>query len=131
MSSALRLYELRPGSDALVPAERPTPAVGPGEVKVRVRAVSLNHRDLKVAKNLARKTPLVPVSDGAGEVIEVGAGVTRWKAGDRVMASFFPTWLSGPLSDHHHANALGGGRDGMLAEEVVLAEASWIRSPTT
>ena len=55
--------------------------------------------------------------------------MTRWKAGDRVMASFFPTWHSGPLSDFHHANALGGGRDGMLAEEVVLPEASWVRIP--
>lgn len=125
----MRLYELRPGSDALVPSERSAPAVGPGEVQVRVRAVSLNHRDLKVAKNVGRKAPLVPVSDGAGEVVAVGTGVTRWKVGDRVVASFFPTWLSGPLSDFHHANALGGGRDGMLAEEVVLPEASWVRIP--
>ena len=124
----MRIYELRPGSEALFSAEREAPSVGPGEVKVRIRAVSLNHRDLKVAQR-TRQAPLIPVSDGAGEVVTVGAGVTRWKAGDRVMGSFFPTWLSGPLSDFHHANALGGGRDGMLAEEVVLPEASWVQIP--
>ena len=124
----MRIYELRPGSEALFSAERAAPHAGPGEVKVRVRAVSLNHRDLKVAQR-SRQAPLIPVSDGAGEVTAVGAGVTRWKTGDRVMASFFPTWLSGPLSDFHHANALGGGRDGMLAEEVVLPESAWVRIP--
>ena len=124
----MRIYELRPGSEALFSAERAAPHAGPGEVKVRVRAVSLNHRDLKVAQR-SRQAPLIPVSDGAGEVTAVGAGVTRWKAGDRVMGSFFPTWLSGPLSDFHHANALGGGRDGMLAEEVVLPESAWVRIP--
>ena len=67
----MRIYELRPGSEALFSAEREAPSVGPGEVKVRIRAVSLNHRDLKVAQR-TRQAPLIPVSDGAGEVVRSG-----------------------------------------------------------
>ncbi|MBS2012885.1 MAG: NAD(P)-dependent alcohol dehydrogenase [Deltaproteobacteria bacterium] len=128
----MKVYELvaREGFDALSLAERPTPKVRAGEVKVRVRAVSLNYRDLVVAKGAKnRATPIVPASDGAGEVIEVGEGVSTLAVGDRVAASFFPTWLDGPLSDAHHAAALGGGQDGMLAEEVVLPASAWVRMP--
>src|SRR5262249_34570363 len=64
------------------------------------------------------------------EVIEVGDEVTRLKVGDRVAASFFPTWLDGDLSDEHHARALGGGQDGMLAEEVVLPDTAWVKVPS-
>ena len=128
----MRAYELRPRQefDSLTLTERPSPALGAGDVRVRVRAASLNYRDLNVARGaIKRPAPVIPLSDGAGEVVEVGASVSRWKAGDRVVANFFPTWLSGSLSDFHHANALGGGRDGMLAEEVVLPESAWVRIP--
>jgi len=128
----MRAYELQPrdGFEAVTLVDRASPAVGPNDVRVRVRAVSLNFRDLNMAK-LARKrkAPVVPASDGAGEVIEVGAAVTRVAPGDRVAAAFFPTWLSGDLSDYHHARALGGGQDGMLAEEVVLPETAWVKLP--
>jgi len=133
MTKTIRAYELQPreGLDALTLIERPAPTLGPTDVRVRVRAVSLNFRDLNVAKGARkRKAPIVPASDGAGEVIEVGAAVTRHAAGDRVAAAFFPTWLDGELSDSHHARALGGGQDGMLAEEVVLPEAAWLRLPS-
>lgn len=129
----MKAYELQPreGFDALTAVDRPSPALGPGDVRVRVRAASLNYRDLMIVKGAKnRKAPIVPLSDGAGEVLEVGAGVTRYKPGDRVAASFFPTWLDGDLSDYHHARALGGGQDGMLAEEVVLPEAAWVRVPS-
>jgi NADPH:quinone reductase-like Zn-dependent oxidoreductase len=132
MANAIRAYELQPrdGFDALTLVERPAPALGPTDVRVRVRAVSLNFRDLNVIKGARkRKAPIVPVSDGAGEVIEVGAAVTRCAVGDRVAGSFFPTWLSGDLSDYHHAHALGGGQDGMLAEQVVLPESAWLHIP--
>jgi NADPH:quinone reductase-like Zn-dependent oxidoreductase len=127
----MRAYELVPGDgDPLVLRERPAPALGPTDVRVRVRAVSLNFRDLNMAKGARkRKAPVVPASDGAGEVIEVGAEVRRLAAGDRVAAAFFPTWQDGELSDYHHANALGGTRDGMLAEEVVLPDAAWVKLP--
>jgi len=130
----MKTWELqaKPGFEALVRADRPSPSVGAGEVKVRVRAVSLNYRDVLIARGAEKglKAPRVPVSDGAGEVVEVGPGVQRWKVGDRVMASFFPHWLEGELSDAHHASALGGmGADGMLREEVVLPEHGWVRIP--
>src|SRR5947207_5403754 len=133
MPHTIRAYELQPrdGFDALTLVERPAPPLGPGDVRVRVRAVSLNFRDLNMVKGAKkRKAPIVPASDGAGEVIEIGAAVTRHAVGDRVAAAFFPTWLSGELSDYHHARALGGGQDGMLAEEVVLPESAWVRLPS-
>lgn len=131
----MKAYELHPrdGFASLVRVERPSPPLGPTDVRVRVRATSLNFRDLSVARNAARRPadarPTIPVSDGAGEVIEVGAGVTRWRVGDRVAASFFPTWHDGELDDRHHAAALGGAADGMLAEEVVLDAGAWVRIP--
>jgi NADPH:quinone reductase-like Zn-dependent oxidoreductase len=130
----MKTWELqaKPGWDALTRAERPSPSVGAHELKVCVRAVSLNYRDLLIAKGAEKSltAPRVPASDGAGEVIEVGPAVTRWKVGDRVMANFFPHWVDGELSDAHHASALGGaGADGMLREEVVLPEHSWVRIP--
>jgi NADPH:quinone reductase-like Zn-dependent oxidoreductase len=130
----MKAYELQPreGFDSLTLVDRPSPPLEPGDVRVRVRATSLNFRDLVMARGARkRKAPVVPLSDGAGEVIEVGAAVTRYRVGDRVAAAFFPTWQGGPLSDHHHARALGGGQDGMLAEEVVLPESAWVALPAS
>jgi NADPH:quinone reductase-like Zn-dependent oxidoreductase len=128
----MRAYELQPrdGFDALTLVERPAPALGPSDVRVRVRAASLNYRDLTIVKGARkRKAPVVPASDGAGEVLEVGAAVTRYKPGDRVAAAFFPNWIAGEPSEQLHAGALGGGQDGMLAEQVVLPEQAWVRIP--
>jgi NADPH:quinone reductase-like Zn-dependent oxidoreductase len=128
----MRAYELKAqeGLDSLTLVERPPQELGPGDVRVRVRAVSLNFRDLNIAKGARRRPrPVVPVSDGAGEVVEVGAAVTRRKVGDRVAAAFFPTWIEGELHESHHANALGGSTDGMLREEVVLPEQAWVPIP--
>jgi NADPH:quinone reductase-like Zn-dependent oxidoreductase len=128
----MRAYEIQPrdGFDALAAVDRPPAPLGPHDVRVRVRAVSLNFRDLNVVKGARkRKAPIIPASDGAGEVIEVGSAVARCAVGDRVAAAFFPYWQSGDLSDFHHAHALGGSQDGMLAEQVVLPETSWVRMP--
>lgn len=129
----MKAYELHPqeGLDALQLVDRPEPsALGPHDVRVRVRAVSLNYRDLVMARGAKKRTQrVVPVSDGAGEVVGVGDKVTRVKVGDRVAAAFFPTWLNGSLAEEHHANALGGSLDGMLAEQVVLAETAWVKIP--
>jgi len=73
--------------------------------------------------------PRIPCSDGAGEVVEVGAGVTEWKAGDRVAGIFMQNWLEGPLTAAKAKGALGGDVDGMLAEEVVLGETGVVRIP--
>jgi len=128
----MKAYELqrKEGFDALTLVERKSRVLAPNDVRVRVRAVSLNYRDLKVAHGaVQRSEPIVPTSDGAGEVFEVGSAVTRWKKGDRVAANFFPTWIDGDFSAEHHPKALGGGQDGMLAEEVVLHESAWVRIP--
>jgi len=131
--TSVKAFELHPedGFDALKLVERPSPVTGPADVRVRVRAVSLNYRDLMVARGSKKRARrIVPASDGAGEVIEIGSAVQRLAIGDRVAAAFFPTWLDGPLAEEHHANALGGSLDGMLAEEVVLPERAWVKIPS-
>jgi len=99
----MRVYQLdRPGSlDGLVLAERNVPSPAVGEVLVRVRASSLNVRDLMIINGefpMPVPPGRVPLSDGAGEVVAVGAGVTRFKVGDRVINSFFPNWFGGTFS---------------------------------
>jgi NADPH:quinone reductase-like Zn-dependent oxidoreductase len=128
----VRAVELHPSSgfDGLRLVTRAAPAMARRDVRVRIRAASLNNLDLFVARQAKdRATPLIPISDGAGEVIEVGAEVKTVAPGDRVAASFFPTWIAGPISADYHANVLGVTRDGMLTEEVVLPERSWVRVP--
>ena len=128
----MRAYEIQPrdGFDALAVVDRPSPALGTKDVRVRVRAVSLNYRDLTIARGAKkRKAPVIPASDGAGEVVEVGSAVTRHAVGDRVAAAFFPHWIDGGMSEHAHSAALGGSHDGMLADEVVLPETAWVRIP--
>ena len=129
----MKAFELHPeeGFDALRLVERPRPDAGACDVRVRVRAVSLNYRDLMVARGSRKRArQIVPASDGAGEVIEIGSGVRRLAIGDRVAAAFFPTWVDGPFAEEHHGNALGGSLDGMLAEEVVLPERAWVKIPS-
>jgi NADPH:quinone reductase-like Zn-dependent oxidoreductase len=101
------------------------------EVRVRIGAVALNHRDLMLARGTSGVAgrPTVPASDAAGEVIEVGAGVTGLQVGDRVISTFFPDWLAGPASDETLARALGGSMDGVLAEEAVLPATAWVPMP--
>lgn len=128
----MKAFELHPeeGFDALKLVDRARPSIGPGEARVRVRAVSLNYRDIMVARGSKKRAKqIIPVSDGAGDVIEIGSGVQHVAVGDRVAAAFFPTWIDGSLKEAHHANALGGSLDGMLAEEVVLPERAWVKIP--
>jgi len=116
----MKLFELQAfGLDHLQRAGRPAPEPGADEVMIRLRAVSLNYRDLLVVQgkyNPRLTLPRVPLSDGAGEVVSVGAEVTRWKPGDRVVVPFFPGWLDGELSPAKAASALGGDVDGLLRE---------------
>jgi NADPH:quinone reductase-like Zn-dependent oxidoreductase len=111
---------------------RPDPAPSPGRVIVRVHSTSLNYRDLIHLKNKAGRdvTGKVPLSDGAGEVVAVGEGVTTVKVGDRVMPNFFPLWTGGRFDMSHHASALGGhGADGMLTEFADLPAESLVPVP--
>src|SRR5215472_1114016 len=130
----MKLYELREtkGIDSLIAVERDVPKVWPGQVLIRVHAVSLNYRDLLIL--LGRymrglKLPLIPMSDGAGEVVEVGAGVTRVKRGDRVAGIFMSNWISGEVSPYYARGALGGSVDGMFAEYVVLPQDGVVHTP--
>jgi NADPH:quinone reductase-like Zn-dependent oxidoreductase len=121
------------GLENLRLVELPDPVPGPGEAVVRVRACSLNYRDLVLAKGgygRAVKLPITPLSDGAGEVISVGPGVQRVKPGERVCGIFMQRWLDGGPDDEKAASALGGAMDGMLAEQVCLSADGLVRFPS-
>ncbi|MDE3201836.1 MAG: NAD(P)-dependent alcohol dehydrogenase [Acidobacteriota bacterium] len=120
----MRAWQLKEfGFESLELVDLPVPNPGPGEVLIRVRAVSFNYRDLLVVKGLYNPKmtrPRIPCSDGAGEIIAVGEGVTSWQPGDRVNGIFLQNWLDGPPTAETNKGALGGDIDGMLAEYVVL-----------
>lgn len=105
--------------DALTLDTIEVPEPGAGEVLVRVRAVSLNYRDLMLVRGLYDphvQKPRILCSDGAGEVVSAGEGVQGWSAGDRVVVPFFLTWSDGPAKAEYGSSALGGAIDGMLTE---------------
>ncbi|HJU11073.1 MAG TPA: NAD(P)-dependent alcohol dehydrogenase [Candidatus Binataceae bacterium] len=131
----MKTYEIAEpkGIDSLKLVDRPTPKPKPTEVLIRVRATSLNYRDLVTVKGGAVtrgiRLPLVPLSDGAGDVVEVGSEVTRFKAGDRVVASFFQNWIAGSPRSSYFRSALGGAIDGTLAEYMTLSEEGLVPIP--
>ncbi|HEY9536997.1 MAG TPA: NAD(P)-dependent alcohol dehydrogenase [Kiloniellaceae bacterium] len=120
------------GIDGLEQARLDLPDPGPGEVRVRLRANAINYRDLSVIGDPAGRNialPRIPNSDGAGEVLAVGAGVTEFAVGDRVASCFFQNWTDGPCTAEAMASALGGELDGVLAEEANLKEAGLVKVP--
>jgi NADPH:quinone reductase-like Zn-dependent oxidoreductase len=132
-TSSFRQYAIQRGDgiDALAWRAQRRHPLAADEVRVRIRAVALNHRDLMVAHGSAGAPGrrIVPASDAAGDVIEIGAAVTGRRVGDRVISTFFPDWIAGPMTDEVSARALGGTLDGVLAEEVVLPATAWVRMP--
>ena len=100
-----------------------------GQVLVQVKATSLNYRDLALSRNPRQKRPIVPLSDGAGEIVALGEGVARFAVGDRVAANFFLNWIDGEVRAAVHESAMGGAVDGMLAEYVALPAESLVRLP--
>ncbi|HEX4134056.1 MAG TPA: NAD(P)-dependent alcohol dehydrogenase [Bryobacteraceae bacterium] len=121
------------GQENLKIVELPDPVPGPGEAVVRVRACSLNYRDLAVMRGAyggSVKPPLIPLSDGAGEVTEVGLGVTRVKPGDKVAGIFMQEWLEGPADDVKANSALGGSINGMMAEKICLKADGLVHYPS-
>ncbi len=135
----MKLYRIpEPGAiENLTLTEAPDPAPGNQEVLIRVRAVSLNYRDLLVIRGTygrgGQRPNLVPCSDGAGEVIAIGNQVSRVKVGDRVAGIFMQKWIAGGVTAEGGrqagASALGGAIDGMLAEQVVLHEDGLVHIP--
>ena len=122
------------GIDRLELEERPERALEPSEVRIRVRAVSLNYRDvLMVDQGVAPRgvrLPLLPCSDAAGEVVEVGSDVSRVRVGDRVASIVFQHWLDGDtLVPADYGSVLAGGLDGVLADQVVLHEDGLVHVP--
>src|SRR5262245_23645 len=120
------------GVENLQVIDRPEPTPGHGQVLLKMRAWSLNYRDLLVAKGLYNpklKLPFVPLSDGVGEVTAVGEGVTRVKPGERVAGIFMQKWLEGELTDAKAKSGLGGIIAGVAAEYVVLHEDGVVRVP--
>jgi NADPH:quinone reductase-like Zn-dependent oxidoreductase len=108
------------------------PPLGDHEVRVQLRAVSLNYRDLLTVHgfyNPKQPLPLVPCSDGAGEVVEVGAKVSRFKVGDRVAGNFAQAWISDPPVRDKLRSTLGGPLPGMLSQERVLLEEGLVALP--
>ena len=131
----MRVYQLSKGGagiEGLVQVERPDQKPAYRQVLVKVAACSLNFRDLAIARGAYRLpvvANLISLSDGAGEVAEIGAGVRRVKVGDKVAGNFFQRWSAGKPGPDTHQCALGGGIDGMLAEYVVLEEDGVVKLP--
>ena len=123
----------RPGSvENLVLREEPDPVPQRGEVLVRVRATSLNYRDLLILSGdhiVNGRGGLIPLSDAAGEVVAVGEGVTRFAVGDRVINTFHATWFAGRLPDAATVAGYGNGQDGWLSEYRAVSEQSLVALP--
>ena len=123
----------RSGLDTWRLVERPAPQAAHGQVLIRVHAVSLNFRDVLLANKSygfpVRDPDVIAVSDGAGEIVAVGEGVSRWKVGDRVAGIFVQNWIGGRQPDDAFQHMLSGARDGMLAEFVVLDQEGIVAIP--
>ena len=129
-SRVYRIEKIRVGVDGLVAGVAPIPTAGPGEVLVRVRATSLNFRDLAILDgNYIVPVPpgRIPVSDAAGEIAAVGAGVTTLNVGDRVTNAFFPEWLEGPFVGHYAGYS--AELEGWLSDYRVVPAETLIRFP--
>lgn len=133
----MRVFQLEGGwgMDHLRLSQRPEPVAGLGQVLVKVRASSLNYRDLVVLdQGYGRTTgtlPLILLSDGAGDVAAVGPGVTRVKVGDRVCPTFFQNWTAGPPRPENFSPALGGTLDGTMTEFMLVSEQGVVKLPDT
>ena len=130
----MKCYEMSGpnGVDGLALVDKPVPKPGAGEVLVRLKAATLNYRDLLTIKGgygSRQKFPLVPVSDGAGVVETTGADTRGFASGDRVIGSFFQNWIGGEPSEAKMSAALGGSVDGVLTEYRVFPARALVKTP--
>jgi NADPH:quinone reductase-like Zn-dependent oxidoreductase len=120
------------GRKGLSLVARPEAPLGPGEVRVRVLAASLNYRDIEILEGrygMPVSLPIVPLSDSVGEVVEIGDGVTRFALGDRVNPIFFPDWVDGEFRADYFKHQPGSSADGVLQELVTVPESALVRAP--
>lgn len=118
--------------DGLALCTEPDPTPGLHDVVIRVHANALNYRDLMVMRGAYRVPPrprVIPLSDGAGEVVAIGSEVKRFKIGDRVAGAFFQGWMGGHIAAEHLSTDMGGSIDGMLSEYVVLNQQGVVHIP--
>ncbi|HXY99559.1 MAG TPA: alcohol dehydrogenase catalytic domain-containing protein, partial [Stellaceae bacterium] len=131
----MKVMEMRDGwgLEHLKPGTRPEREPGPGEVLVKMAAASVNYRDFIVTRrgygSLSGELPLIPLSDGAGTVTKIGAGVTRVALGDLVCPAFAQSWISGPFKEEHRAGILGGSLDGVMQEYMLLPQQGVVKAP--
>jgi NADPH:quinone reductase-like Zn-dependent oxidoreductase len=122
------------GPFSMKKVEVPVPQPGAHQVLIRVHATSLNRRDIFVLQGqypVGPRQVIVPLSDGAGEVVALGSAVTRFHVGDRVAGTFFQDWISGRAPANFAQGALGGFIDGMLSQFVALDESGVVKIPAT
>jgi NADPH:quinone reductase-like Zn-dependent oxidoreductase len=127
---AIELQHFNAGGLRMVEREPLRP--GPGELLVRVRAASLNYRDLEIAQGryaMPVQIPIVPLSDAVAEVVEHGEGESRFRPGDRVCAAFFANWIEGRFDARHFARQWGCNVDGMLQEWALWPESAAVHAP--
>jgi NADPH:quinone reductase-like Zn-dependent oxidoreductase len=130
----IRKEKPQPGETAytLQLADAPVRVPGANEVQIKMHAASLNRRDVAITQGnypMAPRPAIVPLSDGAGVVSAIGAGVTRFKVGDKVVPIFFPNWIKGRPTGNATDVSLGGAVDGVLSEYIVLNEQSLVAMP--
>lgn len=121
------------GIDNLRQTKRPIPEPQRQEVVIRVKATALNYRDVEIVRGTYHTRfplPLVPLSDGVGEVVAIGEDVTRVKVGDRVCSTFWQRWVGGSFDMAQPSYQLGGPLDGLLAEYARLDEQGVVLAPT-
>jgi NADPH:quinone reductase-like Zn-dependent oxidoreductase len=125
------LYVQPPGGyDQIVLGTSEAPAPGPGEIRVRIRASSLNYHDYGIVSGMmGPKEPRIPMSDGAGEVLDVGSGVSEFSVGDAVVSTFFPDWLDGRPQVAGFARTPGDGIDGYARDEVTMPATAFTHAP--
>lgn len=120
------------GKESLSRVDYEPSAIAEREVRVRVHAVALNYRDLMITRGMypiSTHRPPIAIADGAGEVIAVGPGVSRFRVGDRVARTYFSEWIDGPPTPQNTAVVPGASVDGMLAEEVTVHEDHLVAAP--
>lgn len=121
------------GPENIKPSTRPDPEPGPRDVIVAIKAVAINPRDLILSRRgygrFSGKLPLIPLCDGAGEIVAIGDEVTRVAVGDRVCPIFSQNWMHGTIAENTYDGVLGGPLDGTMQELMLLSEEGVVRFP--